>query len=64
MMDPEKAAKDAEAREKFIEERTQYYMQQRLDAKSRVTGGVAAPSPTPAPSTVPLYDMSGNPVNQ
>ncbi len=64
MMDPEKATKDAEAREKFIEERTQYYMQQRLDAKSRVTSGVAAPSPTPAPSTVPLYDMSGNPVNQ
>ena len=64
MMDPEKAATDAEAREKFIEERTQYYMQQRLDAKARVTGGVAAPSPTPAPSTVPLYDMNGNPVNQ
>lgn len=64
MMDPLKAAKDAEDREKFIEERTQYYMQQRLDAKSRVTGNVAAPSPTPASSTVPLYDMSGNPVNQ
>ncbi len=64
MMAPEKAAKDAEAREKFIEERTQYYMQQRLDAKSRVVGGVAAPSPAPAPSTVPLYDMNGNPVNQ
>ena len=64
MMDPEKATKDAEAREKFIEERTQYYMQQRLDAKSRVVGGVAAPSPAPASSTVPLYDVSGNPVNQ
>jgi hypothetical protein len=67
MMDPKKAATDAEAREKFIEERTQYYMQQRLDAKARVTGGngVAAPSPAPAPSTdEPLFDLSGNPVNQ
>jgi len=65
LKNPEERAEEAEDRQKFIDERTRYYMQQRLDAKSRVVGGVAAPSPTPAPSTdEPLFDLSGNPVNQ